>query len=231
MHIIFLIKFLNLRDCCGRDAAINGTDSWIGTGPRAEDKFRLMKSPPPRNTKAKRTGGSFIYKKRLYLLISTSHNNQDPICNWYAVKVYHNRTEVVCEKLKAMNLTIYTQSFVPSFVFLHCTEGQILKVKEKFKEWLFIYYNIEKTKPKVIPEKEMTTFILVTSNDFSNVMFLGEDKEEYHQGDRVRVKEGAFKGAEGYIKRIKRDRKLIVSINGIAAVALAYIPPQLLEKV
>lgn len=40
----------------------------------------------------------------------------------------------------------------------------------------------------------------------------------------MRVTEGPFKGAEGYIKRIKGNRRLIVSIEGVVAVATTYIP-------
>jgi transcription antitermination factor NusG len=54
---------------------------------------------------------------------------------------------------------------------------------------------------------------------------------QYHEGDLVRVTEGPFKGAVGHIKRIKKDRRLIVSISGIAAVATSYIHPQFLETV
>ena len=152
-------------------------------------------------------------------------------CHWYAAKVFYNRTNAVCEKLESEGLKLYRQSLMPSYIFINCTENKILELREQLWEKMFIYYNVEKTKPYAIPEKEMTSFILVTSADFSQVMFLGEDKLEYHTGDLVRVKEGPFKGAEGHIKRIKRDRKIVVSINGVAAVALAYIPPQFLEPV
>jgi len=49
--------------------------------------------------------------------------------------------------------------------------------------------------------------------------------------DRVRVIDGEFKGAEGYIKRIKGNRRLVVAIEGVVAVATAYIPSCYLEKV
>ena len=45
----------------------------------------------------------------------------------------------------------------------------------------------------------------------------------------MRVTDGVFKGAEGYVKRIKKDRRLVVSIRGVVAVATSYIPPQFLE--
>ena len=47
----------------------------------------------------------------------------------------------------------------------------------------------------------------------------------------MRVLEGPLKGAEGYIKRIRKDRRLLVAIEGFIAVATTFIPPQFLEKV
>jgi transcription antitermination factor NusG len=47
----------------------------------------------------------------------------------------------------------------------------------------------------------------------------------------VVVTDGPFKGAEGHIKRIKKDRRLVVTIAGVVAVATAYIHPSMLKKV
>ena len=47
----------------------------------------------------------------------------------------------------------------------------------------------------------------------------------------MRVTGGIFKGAEGYIKRIRGDKRLIVCIEGIIAVATSYIPSVYLEKI
>ena len=47
----------------------------------------------------------------------------------------------------------------------------------------------------------------------------------------MRVTGGPFKGAEGHIKRIKRDRRLVVTIRGVVAVATTYIHPSLLRRV
>ena len=164
-------------------------------------------------------------------MLYNATNIKSPEIHWYAVKAFYNRSEAMCERLKNEGVGIYTQRILPSYMFIQCTQERILEIKEKYWEKLFIFFDAERKHPRAIPEDEMANFILVTSNDFEGAIFLGEDKEEYHQGDRVRVIDGQFKGAEGYIKRIKKDRKLIVSINGIAALALAHIPSQLLEKV
>lgn len=61
--------------------------------------------------------------------------------------------------------------------------------------------------------------MLVTSTGDPGLEYLGEEPSDLRSGDRVRVTEGPFKGAEGYIKRIKGNRRLIVSIEGVVAVA------------
>jgi hypothetical protein len=74
-------------------------------------------------------------------------------------------------------------------------------------------------------------FLFVCTAGEQGLTYLGDDRPEYHQGDRVRVIDGPFKGAEGHIKRIKKDRRLVVTVSGVAAVATSYIHPSLLEVV
>ena len=94
------------------------------------------------------------------------------------------------------------------------------------------YAEPDSSKPGAIPDSEMRSFILVTSADAGRgVKYFGADAPEYRTGDRVRVTGGIYAGAEGYIKRIKKDRKLIVSVTGVAVVAVSYIHPDFLEKI
>ena len=151
--------------------------------------------------------------------------------NWYAIKVYFNRTAAVCDQLCRQGIELYRQDVIPSYVFLHCTKEQMAALRQALWEQAFVYCTPDRKEAAPISEKEMSAFMLVTSMGANGLEYLGDDKAEYHTGDLVRVTAGPFEGAVGHIKRIKRDRKLIVSINGVAAVAVAHIPSQLLEKV
>jgi transcription antitermination factor NusG len=101
-----------------------------------------------------------------------------------------------------------------------------------------IYRCADSTEPAPIPEEEMRMFILVTSaTDGSDVDLLGEsllgpDPKvfDFKPGEKVRVTEGPFKGAEGVIKRIKKDRKLLVAVQGVVVVAISNIPARFLER-
>ena len=76
----------------------------------------------------------------------------------------------------------------------------------------------------------MTIFRMVADSGIEGLEFYSrEDIVNFRQGARVRVTAGTLKGAEGYIKRIKRDRRLLVAIEGFVAVATSYLPPEMLE--
>lgn len=45
----------------------------------------------------------------------------------------------------------------------------------------------------------------------------------------MRVTAGLFEGIEGYVVRIRRDRKLVVQLYGIIAIAISGIHHSLLE--
>lgn len=95
----------------------------------------------------------------------------------------------------------------------------------------FIYKNAERTSYAIIPDSQMQIFRLVVESGAGGLEFFADDDiTRFKKGDKVRVKEGPLKGAEGYIKRIRKNRRLLVSIGGIIAVASSYIPPEQLEK-
>ena len=96
----------------------------------------------------------------------------------------------------------------------------------------FIYKTADWKEFAVVPDAQMEAFRLVTSQGADGLEFFSdEDITRFREGHKVRVTDGPFKGAEGYIKRIRRDRRLLVSIEGIVAVATAHIPPEMLETV
>ena len=49
--------------------------------------------------------------------------------------------------------------------------------------------------------------------------------------EHVKVIDGTFKGAEGYICRIKKNHRLIITVHGVCAVATSYIPQAFLKKI
>ena len=82
-----------------------------------------------------------------------------------------------------------------------------------------------------VPDRQMENFMRVASIEDDRVMFLDFNDFIASPGRRVKVTEGFFAGVEGTVKRIKNNRHVVVQIEGVAAVAIAYVPTRCLIKV
>ena len=173
--------------------------------------------------------------------------------HWYGLKVFVNKvfeiesllsadgveSYIPCEMVTVEVRGIWKQvrrTVIPSLMFFRSTEEYARELQTspplRGRVMLYTYVN-EKWKkvPFPISEYEMDMFRLVTSSGAAGLDYFGDDSIVYGIGDRVRVTGGVFKGAEGYIKRIKGKRRLIVSITGICAVATSFIPNCFLQKI
>jgi len=89
----------------------------------------------------------------------------------------------------------------------------------------------ETRQPIIIPDVQMRNFIAVAGSYDQQVIYLDPTITSFKKGDRVRVTGGIFNGVEGYFLRIKGDRRVVVAIEGLMAVATAYIHPSLVEPI
>ena len=121
---------------------------------------------------------------------------------------------------------------VSSLLFVRAPKARLKEIEACVKDKGFIYKMADRKTEAVIPDKQMAMFQMVCSSGAEGLEFFADDDiTRYKAGDKVRVLEGPLKGAEGYIKRIRKDRRLLVAIEGFIAVATSFIPPQFLEKV
>ncbi len=169
--------------------------------------------------------------------------------HWYALKVFFNKVFDVEDVLKERNVECFVpcenvsverngvsklvrKPIVTSLLFFRSTEHRAVELQNELNGRVLLYSRLKDLRrvPVIIPEREMSVFMLVCSAGESGLEYLG-DHVEFKAGEHVRVIDGAFKGAEGYIVRIKRNRRLIVSIKGICAVATSYIPQCFLQKI
>ena len=121
---------------------------------------------------------------------------------------------------------------VSSLLFVRSPEDRLPDISRVIDGKGFIYKMADGKAYSIISDREMGIFQMVCSSGAEGFDFFSdEDITRYKSGDKVRVTEGPLKGAEGYIKRIRKDRRLLVSIEGFIAVATSFIPPQFLEKV
>lgn len=172
------------------------------------------------------------------------------IMHWYAFKVFYNKvfeiedslnrdkieTYIPCERIlvERGGVKKYVRKpIISSLLFFYSTEKQALALQQKLTDRVLLYTRLVNWQklPIAIPEREMKIFMLVTSSGEKGLDYFGDVPMEYSTGERVLVMDGLFKGAEGCIHRIKGNRRLIVAIQGVCAVATAYIPQCFLRKI
>lgn len=168
---------------------------------------------------------------------------------WYAVKTFYQKLFKIKQELdeagyrtyvamrveeiyKAGRLQYVEKPLVASLLFVECSAEFLMAFKRAHDSEMMFYSAADAYRPAPIDDAQMRSFILVTApNRETRIEFLGESVPDFKRGEHVRVLDGIYKGAEGYIKKIKSDRKLLVEITGIAVVAVSYIHPSLLEKI
>lgn len=159
-------------------------------------------------------------------MIAAAHTDET---NWFAARIVGSDA-VISKRLSQDGIQCYRTRYAPRTVFMRCTPTYAYGIISSFYGRIYFYLDPERKFPEPIPEKEMKNFILVTSVS-DKLIVLDSVTEDFLRGDKVRVTGGIFQGAEGVIKRIKGDRRLIVSINCHTAVATCYISPEFLEKI
>ena len=82
-----------------------------------------------------------------------------------------------------------------------------------------------------VEDREMENFMRVASRTDDSVMFLDAETVVGKEGKRVEIMGGAFEGVTGVIRRVKRCKRVCVEIEGVASVALAYVPAEVLREI
>jgi transcription antitermination factor NusG len=167
---------------------------------------------------------------------------------WFAIRVTYNREMKVKRELDS----IHIENFLPmKYRIIVRSEKKIKELVPAIHNLIFVYItpedlksykattalpiryimNRETREPIVIPEQQMQNFIAVAGNPTEQIVYLDPDVSNFKKGDKVKIIGGVFEGAEGYFMRIKGDRRVVVCLQGIAAVATAFVHPSIVEKI
>lgn len=77
----------------------------------------------------------------------------------------------------------------------------------------------------------MEDFIAVSGSIDEHILYLTPQEVALKNGDYVRITDGIWKGIEGKLVRIKKNLRVVVELQGLAAVATTSIHPSLVEKI
>ena len=167
---------------------------------------------------------------------------------WYAIRVTYHRELKVKEDLDARGITsfvpmqyrreerngVMVKRLVPSvhnLIFIHTTPSEMVEYKKTTNLPIRYIMNRETHKPIIVPSNEMENFIKVAGTYDEKLIYINPDPGDFTKGERVRIIGGPFAGAEGLFVRIKGDRRVLVNILGLVAVATTYVHPSMIEKI
>lgn len=172
---------------------------------------------------------------------------------WYVLRVTYQRE--MQAHLKLMDMGI--ESFVPTqrkkiiragrafyrtvsalhnYLFVRASLGEIKRIKESYIPYLrFMMGHDENGNkcPQTVPEQQMHHFIAITGSENQLIKYLEPESIDLTKGEKVRILAGPFAGVEGTFMKIsaKNEKRVVVKIEGVTAVATAAIPAALVERI
>ena len=170
---------------------------------------------------------------------------------WFAIRVTYNRELKVKEDLDARGITnfvpmqyrreerngVMVKRLVPSvhnLIFINLTPNEMreYKMSTDLPIRYIMDHRIDGTqKPITVPDREMESFIKVAGTYEEKLIFLNPEPGDFSKGERVRIIGGQFAGAEGIFVRVKGDRRVLINVQGLVAVATTYVHPSMIEKI
>lgn len=121
---------------------------------------------------------------------------------------------------------------IHNLIFVHTSKEIIQEVKRGVDYLQYRTMPREgKNIPIIIPDRQMQQFIAVTQISNEELIYMRPEEVNIAKGTRVRVHGGAFDGTEGVFVKIqgKRKPRVVLLIQGVAAVALTEISTEFIE--
>ena len=172
---------------------------------------------------------------------------------WYPMRVTYGREVKVKEALDTLGIENFLpmhyelvdpgdgnkkRMLVPAIhnlIFIHDSREDITLLKTTRREFQPLRYITKHFAESVadniltVPETQMRNFMRVASVQDDSVIFLDNSDFLSKVGRRVLITEGYFAGVEGVVKRIKKNKHVVVQLEGLAAVAVTYVPASCLR--
>ena len=125
---------------------------------------------------------------------------------------------------------------ISNLIFVRSTQNRVSELKRTNEVLEPLRYMMDRTAScehtiMTVADREMENFMRVASRTDDSVMFLDEETVVGKKGKRVEIMGGAFEGVTGVIRRVKRCKRVVVEIEGVASVAIAWVPAGMLKEI
>lgn len=125
---------------------------------------------------------------------------------------------------------------INNLIFVRSTQERVSELKQTNEVLEPLRYMMDHTAVgehtiMTVADRKMENFMRVASRTDDSVMFLDNETVIGKEGKRVEIMGGAFEGVTGVIRRVKRCKRVIVEIEGVASVAIAYVSAGMLKEI
>ena len=122
---------------------------------------------------------------------------------------------------------------IPGVLFIKTVKNRALRLEEQSRKhpeliapfWIYCYPADNAV--QVISEQSIRLLRLLTAEDQCCIF----NREGFREDQHVRVTGGIYEGYEGYVQRVKKNKHVIVKIEGVCMVMLPFIHPDLLQPI
>lgn len=186
-------------------------------------------------------------QENVFLPTGSQREGREEEMRWFAMRVTYRRNKAARALLEREGIAYFVpmryelvhvrgkckRELVPviqSLLFVHASAPEIQSVKSKV-EFLQYIVNTRTREKIIVPEEQMCRFIAVAGSLDDQLVWLEPSELNLSRGTKVRVTGGNFEGYEGVFMKVKgaRDRRVVIAIQGVIAVAMATLPPELIE--
>ena len=124
---------------------------------------------------------------------------------------------------------------INNLIFIRSSKDRISALKSTNVVLQPLRYIMDRTAQQAhtimtVPDAQMQNFMRVASMTDDSVMFLNDETVIGKEGKRVLITGGIFSGVTGVIRRVKRCKRVVVELDGLATVAIAFVPAILLKE-
>lgn len=125
------------------------------------------------------------------------------------------------------------KAIISHVLFIKTTRSKALELEKHGREhpeqsipfWIYRYPKDHQIQP--VSESSIHLLQLLTADDKTKCQIF--NKSDFKENQRVRITGGDFKGYTGHVVRVKKNKHVVVRIEGICFLLLPFIHPDFLQ--
>ena len=181
--------------------------------------------------------------------------NKDSV-EWFPMRSTYGREQIVKKQLDQLGIDNYVpmtskiveikgkrhRQVVPAvrnLIFVHSSMRTISNLKRdnmklsslRFMKRKSIYELDILSLIVTVPINQMNNFIKATKDHEDAITYLCNEQGSCAVGQKIRITSGTFCGVEGQIRRIQKNKRVLVTLDGISTVMLNFVPKELMEQI